>query len=109
MIAFAGFALVAATLFCVWLTPRKYKIGMTFDEVQQSAEIVFDKITVGREYIGTPTTSEMEHDAAYEVVDEESGVVLRFNHRDRLVEIQRFKWAGGNFARLLRSVRSFFD
>lgn len=97
--------LVAVFAFGLWSEVRerhRYHIGMTIGEVRTLLDNP-PMHTYGREYLNPPTFEQMTEDEMYLILDEQHGVLLKFNHFEKLIGIQRYNPCGINLIKIVRT------
>jgi hypothetical protein len=83
----------------------QYRLGMTIAEVRALTAGRYPTQKFGMEYDGHPTPQQMNEDPLFYMHDEASGVLLMFNHHEKLIEKKRTKWFGINVIKALDSIR----
>lgn len=82
------------------LRTGKYKVGMTYDEARQLMPQAYKKDWFGIDYDLKPTPQQLMEDAIYTIYEEDEGVVLDFNHHDKIIKIERVKYLGVDLVKL---------
>ncbi|HEY1171973.1 MAG TPA: hypothetical protein VGH19_11430 [Verrucomicrobiae bacterium] len=83
-----------------WLKPERYKVGMTWAEVEPLMPEPYKKHRYGIDYEKEPTQRQLMEDAVYHVHEEREGVVLVFNHYDKIISTERVKYLGVDLVKL---------
>lgn|SRR5207247_7569384 len=83
----------------------QYRLGMTIAEARSLTAGRYPTQRFGLDYDGQPTLQQMNDDALYYIFDESSGMLLMFNHHERLIQKKRVKWFGVNLSKLTDSLR----
>jgi len=95
-----GLLLIA--IFATVLTyPKKYKVGMSWEEVVTLAKPETLKLnSSGLETNGIPK-EQLEKEVAYSAYDTRAGILIDFNYRKKVIGVQRWKYFGIDFPLLI--------
>jgi hypothetical protein len=83
----------------------EYRIGMSISEVRQLQGRNYPVRRFAREYDRPPSALERETDTIYYIMDEQNGILLEFNHNEKLIEKHRMKWLGINWSKVAELLR----
>ena len=100
-----GIFVLAAFLLIEARRGSQYRLGMTIAEVRSKVGGQYPTRKFGLEYDSKPTAQQMNEDALYYIYDESTGILLMFNHHERLIEKKRTKWFGLNIIKITDSFR----
>jgi len=84
---------------------RQYHLGMTISEVQLLTGDRYPTKKFALDYDQPPTPQQMNDDAIYYIYIEKEGIMLSFNHREKLIHKTRIKILGINRFMLMDSIR----
>jgi hypothetical protein len=84
----------------------QYRLGMTIAEVRSLTDARYPTQRFGLEYDRPPTPQQMNEDAVFYIYDEHAGVLLMFNHSEKLIQKKRTKWFGVNVIKYIDRVRT---
>jgi hypothetical protein len=98
-------ALVLAAVFADVLThPKKYKIGMSWDEVEALAKPQkLELSAAGLETEGIPKDI-LQKEVAFSTYDSRAGLFIEFNYEKTILRVQRWKYFGIDFANLAKKL-----
>ena len=103
-----GTLLSVALALAVWkegMRGSQYRLGMSLAEVRSLTADRYPAQKFGLDYDGQPTAQQMTEDPLFYIYDEASGVLLMFNHHEKLIGKNRVKWFGVNVIKTLDSIR----
>jgi len=97
--------LLVALAFAALVEGSQYRLGMTIAEIRALPAGRYPTQKFGMDYDVQPTSEQMNEDPLFYIHDEASGVLLMFNHHEKLIEKKRTKWFGVNVIKALDSIR----
>jgi hypothetical protein len=101
-----GLLLVLAVQFAVEIGGlQAYHLGMSIEEARALMHNQFPSISVGLDYDNAPTLEQMERDPRLYIYDEDHGIILFFNHHDKLIDKRKIKWFGINVVKVREYLR----
>jgi len=106
ILVFAAFVSLLLVLFNEFKRGREYRVGMTMVEVQALTGDRYPIKKMAYDYGDDgPTQAQLERDTPYYIYDEHDGILLLFNHQQRLSKKVRIKWFGVNVGEGIDSFR----
>jgi len=85
--------------------PKKYKKGMSWDQVVAIANPEKLKLYgTGLETEGL-SAQRLEQEVVYTIYDSNAGLYVELNYYKRVIRVQRWKYFGVDFAKLINKIR----
>ena len=83
----------------------QYHLGMKISEIRSMTGGRYPISEFAIYYPVAPTPKQMNEDAVYYINDEDTGVLLLFNHYEVLIDKKRTKWFGINVIKTIDYLR----
>ena len=105
--------IISVVIFCISAGLREafrgsqYKLGMSIAEVRSLTGNKYPVRGTGFYYPNPPDPQQMLQDGVYYMYDDDTGIVLFFNHYEVLIEKRRIKLFGINLYKAVDSWRLF--